>query len=192
MRRLVFFLLFALVVASGARALAGDRHARDRVRSGEIQPLDRILPQVRDSYPGTFYDADGPFPDGHGGYRYRIKWLTPEGRVIWLDTDARTGRVVGTDRSERNSRERDNESSDRGPRDPWGDQPGSRDNGRHDHLSNDGTPDDRSDFRNRDRSNNPNDDRGRNRFDNNHFDRSTFPGRNDNWRGNFQRKGHGG
>jgi hypothetical protein len=60
-----------------------------------VQPLDRILPNIRSARPGRFYDADGPFPDPAGGWHYRIKWLTPEGRVVWLDADARTGRVIG-------------------------------------------------------------------------------------------------
>lgn len=60
-----------------------------------VQPLDRILPGIRSSRPGRFYDAEGPYPDATGGWHYRIKWLTPEGRVVWLDADARTGRVLG-------------------------------------------------------------------------------------------------
>jgi hypothetical protein len=64
-------------------------------RPAYVQPLDRILPAIRSSRPGRFYDAEGPFPDPAGGWHYRVKWLTPEGRVIWLDADARTGRVIG-------------------------------------------------------------------------------------------------
>ena len=26
---------------------------------------------------------------------YHLKWMTPDGRIEWLDTDARTGRVLG-------------------------------------------------------------------------------------------------
>ncbi|HTW34615.1 MAG TPA: hypothetical protein VMD53_08350 [Rhizomicrobium sp.] len=63
-------------------------------------PLDRILPTVRAGRPGRFYDAEGPFPDGYGGYHYRIKWLTPQGRVIWLDADARSGRILGQARGD--------------------------------------------------------------------------------------------
>jgi|SRR5215469_1551608 len=60
-----------------------------------VQRLDQILPGIRMAHPGRFYDAEGPFPDSVGNMHYRIKWLTPEGRVIWLDADARTGRVSG-------------------------------------------------------------------------------------------------
>ena len=29
--------------------------------------------------------------------RYRLKWMTPDGRIVWFDADARTGRVLGPD-----------------------------------------------------------------------------------------------
>jgi hypothetical protein len=70
---------------------------REHIRSGEILPLDRLLPDIRRSHPGTFYDAEGPIPGPNGDYRYRLKWMTPEGRIIWLDADARTGRVLGVE-----------------------------------------------------------------------------------------------
>jgi len=57
-------------------------------------PLERILPQIRNTHPGTLSDVDGPFADPDGRLHYRIKWLTPAGRVMWLDADARTGRVL--------------------------------------------------------------------------------------------------
>ncbi|HEX3653701.1 MAG TPA: hypothetical protein VHU18_12855 [Rhizomicrobium sp.] len=65
---------------------------------GAPVPLERILPQIRSAHPGTFSDVDGPFPDPAGRLHYRIKWLTPEGKVIWLDADARTGHVLGVNR----------------------------------------------------------------------------------------------
>lgn len=80
------FLLFlaALLLPTAAAAQAR--------RDDGVQPLDRLLPEIRRTHPGKFYDADGPTPDAH----YHLKWLTPEGRVEWLDTDARTGRVMST------------------------------------------------------------------------------------------------
>jgi len=57
--------------------------------------LDRILPQIRRATPGTLYDAQGPFPGPDGQARYRLKWMTPDGRIIWFDADARTGRILG-------------------------------------------------------------------------------------------------
>jgi hypothetical protein len=57
--------------------------------------LDRILPEIRRNTPGTFYDAQGPFFGPDGQARYRIKWMTPDGRIVWFDADARSGRVLG-------------------------------------------------------------------------------------------------
>jgi hypothetical protein len=88
------FLAFLAVIALAAPAAAQGRRASDFGYS-DVQPLDRILPAIRNGRPGRFYDADGPFADGNGGLHYRIKWLTPDGRVVWLDADARTGRVLG-------------------------------------------------------------------------------------------------
>lgn len=59
--------------------------------SGAV-PLDRLLPQIRRSVPGQFLDAEGATTGGSP--HYHLKWLTPDGRVMWLDADARTGRVV--------------------------------------------------------------------------------------------------
>jgi len=57
------------------------------------QPLDRLLPEVRRNLPGQFLDAE-PGPNDGSSPSYRLKWLTPDGRVIWRDVDARTGRVM--------------------------------------------------------------------------------------------------
>lgn len=88
----------AVASLSAARAQEDDDWgARDRVVSGQVAPLDRILPQIRRNHPGTFYDAQGPFQGADGEMHYRLKWMTPEGRVIWFDANARTGRVLGAD-----------------------------------------------------------------------------------------------
>jgi len=96
MRSALFFLVLGAFLASAVPVEA--RHANDW-RAGDVQPLDRILPQIRNARPGTFYDAEGPFADPSGQLHYRIKWLTPGGQVIWLDTDARSGRVLGVENS---------------------------------------------------------------------------------------------
>ena len=92
MRRRFFLGVLLTLLALGSPVMAQERHPP---YGSDVQPLDRILPGIRSGYPGRFYDAEGPFPDGYGGLHYRIKWLTPNGRVIWLDTNARTGRVIG-------------------------------------------------------------------------------------------------
>lgn len=59
-----------------------------------VQPLDRLLPGIRREHPGDFYDAEGPTYGPTGDPHYHLKWMTPDGRVIWYDTDARSGRVL--------------------------------------------------------------------------------------------------
>src|ERR1700743_749182 len=89
---------FLLLVAALAIGLSGPALAQDRRFEGRapgVQPLDRILPEVRRSNPGDFYDADGPTPGPGGSEHYHLKWMRPDGRIEWLDTDAGTGRVLG-------------------------------------------------------------------------------------------------
>jgi hypothetical protein len=73
-------------------ALALPALAQDR-RGGPS--LDRVLPQIRRSVPGRFYDAEGPFLSPDGQATYRIKWMTPDGRIIWFTVDGRSGQVLG-------------------------------------------------------------------------------------------------
>jgi hypothetical protein len=73
-----------------------DDEPRQRDSSDALLPLDQILPGVRRDHPGRFYDAEGPFQGPDGQLHYRLKWMTPEGRIVWFDTNARTGRVLGS------------------------------------------------------------------------------------------------
>ena len=100
MRALAFSFLLGLFL-SAVPALAqpygppyrGD--PREAPRDG-VQPLDRLLPGIRREHPGDFYDAEGPTYGPSGDPHYHLKWMTPDGRIEWLDTDARTGRVLGS------------------------------------------------------------------------------------------------
>ena len=71
------------LIASGSPALAQ--------RWGGGETLDRILPQIRAHHPGRLSDAE-PFVGEDGDTHYRIKWMTPEGRIIYFDADGRSGR----------------------------------------------------------------------------------------------------
>jgi hypothetical protein len=75
--------------------------ARQGVQSGQVRSLDEILNGIRQQRPGSLADVQGPNPSLAGDPRYRLKWLTPDGRVLWLDTDARTGRVLGVEGDDR-------------------------------------------------------------------------------------------
>jgi hypothetical protein len=90
MRSGIFLVILALF-----GALAADPVLAQPPREPGVLPLDRILPGIRHSHPGQFFDADGPTPGPGGSLHYHLKWMTPDGRIEWLDTDARTGRVLG-------------------------------------------------------------------------------------------------
>lgn len=64
-------------------ALAGPAAARGT--------LDSILPDIRAQHPGRLSDAE-PWTDADGRTHYRIKWLTPEGRILFFNADADSGR----------------------------------------------------------------------------------------------------
>jgi len=68
---------------------------RERVQNGQVRSLGDIVNDVRRQRPGNLADVEGPNFGASGEPRYRLKWVSPDGRVQWLDTDARTGRVLG-------------------------------------------------------------------------------------------------
>ena len=97
---LVGFLLLSAAAVSEPAAAQPNR-AREGVQSGEVRSLDQILSGIRRERPGSLADVEGPYGGPYGEPHYRLKWLTPDGRVLWLDTDARTGRVLGVQGDDR-------------------------------------------------------------------------------------------
>jgi hypothetical protein len=78
MRSRLFLLVFPVLLALAAPAFARET-------------LDSILPQIRAAHPGRLSDAE-PFIGNDGRTHYRIKWMTPEGRILYFDADAHSGR----------------------------------------------------------------------------------------------------
>jgi hypothetical protein len=98
MRARIFFSTFLgffalLAAALTAPVVLAQPYGPPLYRDG-VQPLDRLLPRIRREHPGDFYDAEGPTYGPSGDPHYHLKWMTPDGRVIWFDTDARSGRVL--------------------------------------------------------------------------------------------------
>jgi len=97
MRKLIASCLAATLAASGLAtvpAMAQPRNdqgeARREMRAGNVLPLReierRVLPQMKGSeYLGPAYDSRAMV--------YRLKFIR-DGRVTFIDVDARTGRVV--------------------------------------------------------------------------------------------------
>ncbi|MEO7787422.1 MAG: PepSY domain-containing protein [Sphingomicrobium sp.] len=89
----------ALLAAALGSALiafpAGAERPRDQDRAfratqdGRAMPLPRIERQVMPTMSGADYLG----PEFHGD-TYRLKFVR-DGRVIWVDVDAATGRVIG-------------------------------------------------------------------------------------------------
>lgn len=69
------------------------QRGRDRGGPDRIVPLEIVLGNVARQIPGHHLDADGPIPRG-GRWIYRIKWLTPDGRVLIVIADAQTGAIL--------------------------------------------------------------------------------------------------
>lgn len=91
MRTTLTFLLAALTVAVPAtaeRPRDQDR-AFNAIREGRSMPLPMIERRVMPLMGGA--DYLGP---EFNGRTYRLKFMR-DGRVIWVDVDAATGRVVG-------------------------------------------------------------------------------------------------
>lgn len=100
-RVLMFAAFLSALAACAGTAAAQPYRARQGVQSGQVRSLDQILNGIRRQRPGSLADVQGPNPSPEGGPRYRLKWVTPDGRVLWLDTDARTGRVLEVEGDDR-------------------------------------------------------------------------------------------
>lgn len=95
MRTPITTLLLSCALASGATpALAQSREdqasARKEMEAGRTMPLReierRIVPTMKgNEYLGPEYDSEAT--------AYRLKFIR-EGRVVWVDVDARTARVL--------------------------------------------------------------------------------------------------
>jgi Peptidase propeptide and YPEB domain len=65
-----------------------------RQEAPNLLPLEVVLRNVAAQFPGHHLSVDGPF-QREGRWIYRIKWLTPDGRVLIVFADAQTGQVLG-------------------------------------------------------------------------------------------------
>lgn len=87
-------LLCALLVVEAPGAAAGDDHnrARDAVQAGRILPLERILESARARFGGDVLDVE--LEDEDAGFRYEIKLIVADGRILKLEYDAATGELL--------------------------------------------------------------------------------------------------
>lgn len=88
-------LAVALAGALGpAPAAARDDHerAREAVESGQAQPLRYILEVLERSHPGRVLEVE--LEQHHDQWIYEVKLLQPDGRLVKLKVDAKTGAVL--------------------------------------------------------------------------------------------------
>ena len=87
-------LLAALSAASAPPASAADDAARARagVHEGRYVPLATILDWIEARWHGRAIEIE--LDDEDGVPVYEVEWLTPRGRVVEFEFDARTGELL--------------------------------------------------------------------------------------------------
>ena len=101
MRKLIASFAVAALLAGGLAAPATAQRraqredqasAREQMQAGQTlssrEIERRVLPQMRDKGQYLSFEYDG------GASAYRLKFISREGRVTWVDVDARTGRIL--------------------------------------------------------------------------------------------------
>ena len=83
--------------------------ALQALAAGQIQPLPHILQRVARVYPGQVLEVE--LEQEAAAWIYEVKVLQAGGRLVKVVVDARTGKVLGTDRDRRrHNRHRPEES----------------------------------------------------------------------------------
>jgi hypothetical protein len=80
-----------LVAQSFVRGVEQDA-ARRRMLDGEVMPFSIIKRRVESAMGGATYVGVAP-PPREGVYR--MQFLRPDGQVIWVDVDGKTGDIIG-------------------------------------------------------------------------------------------------
>lgn len=90
--RMMALLLLAFCSVAMARDLDQDEALRLR-QQGVILPLEQLLQQAMDRYPGAKL-LEAELEEKHNIYLYDVELLTPEGVVRELHIDASDGRIL--------------------------------------------------------------------------------------------------
>ena len=93
-RSLSSLMLILLPLTLAAQPIAPDYEtARQAVDRGDMLPLEQILARIEARHPGRIVEVE--LEDDDGLWLYEIEVLTPEGRLIEIELDARTGAILG-------------------------------------------------------------------------------------------------
>ncbi|MFP6759963.1 MAG: PepSY domain-containing protein [Alphaproteobacteria bacterium] len=88
---LLLFCLTAFAVCPEVAYADNHRRARDAVNAGDVLPLSAVLGIVRSQFSGRVMDVD--LQQRGQSMVYQVKLLTPDGRLMRISVDARTGRI---------------------------------------------------------------------------------------------------
>ena len=73
--------------------VSGQDRSTNAVRQGQIQPLGTILASIQRQFAGRQLDVD--LRQGGGApWTYNVKWLTPEGEVLYIVVDAASAQIL--------------------------------------------------------------------------------------------------
>lgn len=68
--------------------------ARDAVQAGKMRRLDELLGAIRDQLGGDLVKSEG-VGERNGRPVYLLRWRTGDGRLLFIEVDGETGRVLG-------------------------------------------------------------------------------------------------
>jgi uncharacterized membrane protein YkoI len=94
-RWLILLLISILSPIYIASASNDHVEARQLIANGEILPLESILKNVRQTYPGKILEVE--LEKEHGKIIYEIEILDNNGTVIEVYIDATTGKLLSTE-----------------------------------------------------------------------------------------------
>lgn len=90
--------LAALPLTTKAHAFSPFAQPQSNVVVAEgVVPLEDVLAGLRARYAGRHISVSGPSAGLDGRQRYNIKWLTPDGHVLFIAVDAQTGQTLSVD-----------------------------------------------------------------------------------------------
>ena len=78
-----------------ARADDDQDRARDALARGLILPLSEIMNAIKVQAPGRVIEVE--FDEDDGQYKYEMEILQPDGRLLELEVDAQSGRILDRD-----------------------------------------------------------------------------------------------
>lgn len=90
----LYVLLSGLLLTTPGQVRADADHdrAREALQAGRILPLERIVESAKREFGGEVLDVE--LEDEDAGFRYELKLIAADGRVLKLEYDAASGELL--------------------------------------------------------------------------------------------------